>query len=450
MIGRSLRFRLLAGAAAAIFSALAVAWLAMGFLFEAHIERTIEANLIQHGRDLVAGLTRDPSGALIVDPAPFDPRFDRPSSGLYWQIRQGDAVLRSRSLWDATMAPNEAVNASDWTTGDVSGPFGQKLVFVARQVFLGQGSEPILIMLGADHAAVTAARATFARDLALFLVVLWAALAAAAWAQVRLGLKPLDDVRAALADMQGHASARLRQGGYPTEAAPLAQAINALADARQRDLEQAKRRAADLAHSLKTPLAAMAAQSRRARAAGASDAADGMDRAIEAARSAVERELTRARLAAEENGARVEAGPIIERLFAVVERTEGGARLDFEGDLAGVVLPVSEAALMEIVGPLLENAARFARTRVRVSGDSSTLIIDDDGPGLTEEQMSQAWERGRRLDQNDQGHGLGLAIAKDAAELSGGQIRLSASPLGGLRAELEWRGGEAIAAQGER
>lgn len=446
MIGRSLRFRLLAGAGAAIFAALSLAWLAMSVLFEAHIERNVEASLIQHGRDLVAALARDPFGALIVESAPADPRFDLPASGLYWQVAQGDAILRSRSLWDQTMAPGEAVATEDWTTGDAAGPFGQKLVFVARRVLLHDGDAPIVVMLGADHAAVTAARTTFSRDLALFLLVLWAALAAAAWLQVKLGLKPLDDVRAALADMQSHPGARLSQEAYPSEAAPLAQAINALAEARERNLERAKRRAADLAHALRTPLAAMTAMSRRARKAGAVDAADGMDRAIEAARFAVERELTRARLAAERNDASTEARPVVERLLAVVARTKWGARLSLENDIAAAPAPVSEAVLMEIAGPLLENAARFARTRVRVAGGAGVLTIDDDGPGLTEAQMTQALERGRRLDQSEPGYGLGLAIAKAAVEASGGELRLGVSPLGGLRTEIHWRQAEKLSA----
>ena len=149
----------------------------------------------------------------------------------------------------------------------MAGPFGQKLVFVAREVRLGDASAPLVVILGADHAAVTTARGEFSRELGLFVGVLWLVLAAAAWVQVRLGLKPLEAVRVALRDMQGQPHARLAEGDYPSEAAPLAQAINALADAREQDLARARKRAADLAHSLKTPLAALAAQSRRAREA---------------------------------------------------------------------------------------------------------------------------------------------------------------------------------------
>lgn len=440
MMARSLRLRLLAGAGAAIFAALALAWLAMGYLFEAHVERSLEANLIQHGRDIVSGLTRGADGRLAVDPEPFDPRFDRPSSGLYWQVSDGATALRSRSLWDETMAPNESVSANSWTTGDVGGPFGQKLVFVAREVSLGADRGPILVMLGADHAAVTAARGEFARDLGLFLVLLWAVLAGAAWAQVQLGLKPLAAVRAALGEMQGHAGARLHEGDYPTEVAPLAQAINALADARQRDTEQARRRASDLAHSLKTPLAALAAQARRAREAGATDAADGLDRALEAARGAVERELTRARIAVEHDAERKTAGPIIDRLIAVIERTEAGQRLSFENGLGGTILPLGEVALLELSGPLLENAARYARMRVRVSGDRWRLCIEDDGPGLSDAEIGEVLGLGKRLDEAEQGYGLGLAIARDVAELSGGELALDRSALGGLRAQVRWEG----------
>lgn len=438
MIARSLRWRLLAGAAAAIFAALALAWLAMGYLFEAHVERGIEANLIQHGRDIVSGLTRGADGRLALDPEPFDPRFDRPSSGLYWQVSEDAVALRSRSLWDETMTPNESVSVNTWTTGDVAGPFDQKLVFVAREVSLGAGSAPILVMLGADHAAVTAARGEFSRDLGLFLLLLWAVLAGAAWVQVRLGLKPLSDVRAALGEMQGHAGARLHEADYPPEVAPLAQAINALADARQRDTEHARRRASDLAHSLKTPLAALAAQTRRAREAGASDAADGLDRAIEAARGAVERELTRTRIAAEHDAEHKTAGPIIDRLIAVVERTEAGQRLSFENAMGDTILPLGEVALMELAGPLLENAARYARLLVHVSGDRTRFCIEDDGPGLSDAEIAEALGHGKRLDEAEQGYGLGLSIARDVGELSGGVLTLDRSPLGGLRAQVQW------------
>src|SRR5690606_38818866 len=117
---------------------------------------------------------------------------------------------------------------------------------------------------------------------------------------------------------------------HAEEIEPLTRAINELAEAREKDLARARRRAADLAHALKTPLAALAAQSRRARASGATEAADGLDRAIAAARAAVESELARSRAAAVRAapaGASVQALPLIDSIVGVVERAEFGAQL---------------------------------------------------------------------------------------------------------------------------
>jgi len=436
MRARSLRVRLLASAAAAIFAALALAWIVMSFVFEAHIERNVEATLENHGRALIAGFAAAPDGTLSATTQPIDPRFNTPASGFYWQAVSGAQTLRSRSLWDSTLTIDGSVSGDAWSAGDVAGPFEERLVIVSRRVELPGAREPVVVTLAEDHAAVTQARDEFGRDLAIFLVLLWAMLSAAAWAQVHLGLKPLEDVRQALAGMRG--GKRLQAGAYPIEAAPLAEAINTYADARERDLELAKRRAADLAHSLKTPLAALSAQSRRAREAGAADAADGLDRAIQAASAAVERELARTRAAAATNAAPANGRKVINDLIKVIERTERGSALVFENAMADTAAPVSAELMMEIAGPLLENAARFAEERVRVSGDSARLVIEDDGPGMSELDAEAALARGKRLDESGGGHGLGLAIADELTRGSGGTVDLSRSTLGGLCVEVRW------------
>ena len=434
---RSLRVRLLIGGAFAVFVALAVAWAAMSVLFERHLQRQVEADLTARGLEVIASLGPDPEGALAVLSPPSDPRFGAPASGLYWQVSGDGALLRSRSLWDAMLATPGPSRADEWTNGQMAGPYEQRLVYVEREIRLDAQSAPLTVLLGADYQTVQTAREAFARELGLFLVLLWAVLSAAAWVQVELGLRPLEHVRAALGALRNQASARLSERDYPTEAAPLANAINELAETRERDLEQAKRRAADLAHSLKTPLAALSAQSRRAREAGATDAADGLDRAIAAATRAVERELARTRAAAT-RGASSNARVIITRVLQVIERTEVGQRIRFENSLSDAPLPVSDDVLMEMTGPLLENATRFAISRVRVSGDGGALMIEDDGPGLDPSQAQEMLERGKRLDES--GHGLGLSIAHDLAQATGADLSLDRAPeLGGLRVTLRWR-----------
>jgi signal transduction histidine kinase len=435
---RSLRIRLLAGAGVAIFVALAIAWAAMSYLFERHAQRQIEADLTARGVGLISTLYTDPAGVIAIDPLPSDPRFNAPASGLYWQVQGQGVLLRSRSLWDETLAMPGGASTAEWTTGQTGGPFDQRLVYVERRVQLDAQGPQLTVFLGADRTAVTTAREAFARDLALFLGLLWLVLALAAWVQVELGLRPLEDVRAALSGMRKHATARLAQHDYPAEAAPLANAINDLAAAREHDLEQARRRAADLAHSLKTPLSALSAQSRRAREAGASDAADGLDRAILAASRAVDRELARTRAAAAGSG-EANGHAAIAKVLQVIERTESGGRLVLENIVTTAPLPVSEDLLIELTGPLLENAARFARARIRVTGGGAAgVIIEDDGPGLDEAQVDAALSRGKRLDEAGDGHGLGLAIAHELALASGGSLTLGRSALGGLKVELLW------------
>jgi len=128
----------------------------------------------------------------------------------------------------------------------------------------------------------------------------------------------------------------------------------------------------------------------------------------------------------------------IGKIVQVLERTERGGEVAFENEVTDSPYPISEDVLLELSGPLLENAARFAAARVRISGDGRTLTIEDDGPGLSPEQVDAALQRGKRLDESGDGHGLGLPIAQDIAQAVGAELRLSRGTLGGLRVEVVW------------
>lgn len=442
---RSLRLRLLLGAAVAIFAALALAWFAMSWLFERHIERRLVADLERNGMQLVAALTIDAQGQLLIARLPGDTRFEEPASGLYWQLAAPGTVLRSRSLWDQDLPATGAVRADAWQDASAPGPFEPEVLMVEREVRLGSEDIPVRVQLAHENQSLHEARAEFGRELAVFLLLLWLILSLAAWLQVALGLAPLERIRDALAALKRHPGERLTIT-EASEIEPLARAINELADARETDLARARHRAADLAHSLKTPLAAMAAESRRARREGAADAADGLDRAIAAMGAAVESELARSRAASLRAGA-AQAGsaplPVIEQILGVIERTESGARLVFDVEVPATLrVPVATEDLTELLGALIENGARHARRRLRVRGralaNAATLAIDDDGAGLASADAAEAVLRGRRLDESGAGHGLGLAIARDYTEATGGHIALERSDLGGLSVVLTW------------
>ena len=446
---RSLRLRLLLGAAAAVFVALSVSGIALTLLFERHIERRVEAELTNDARRLVAGLTVDTQGQPHASTLPADSRFAQPASGLYWQLSTPTATLKSHSLWDQSLPPFTRTPSDEWQTRTAAGPFDQELFLVQRVVRPEREGAPVLVQLAQDRALIGATRNEFARELALYLLVLWAVLAAAGWLQVELGLRPLGRLRKELAELNANPSARLASD-HPPEVEPLTQAINALADAREKDLAAARRRAADLAHGLKTPLAALSAQSRRARAAGATEAADGLDRAIAAAGAAIEAELARARVArlrTSPKRAQTPALGAVERVVSVVERTDFGANRVFDVDVPPhVLLPLDADAATELLGPLIENAARHARRRVKITAGhvdptGEEIAVEDDGPGLGGARPEDVLGRGARLDETASGHGLGLAIARDIAEASGGALRINSSGLGGLRVSVSWPAG---------
>ncbi|MDY6946699.1 MAG: sensor histidine kinase [Pseudomonadota bacterium] len=441
---RSLRVRLLLGAAIAIFLALAAAWVAMTLLFERHIERRIEADLVREGLQLAAALSVDGTGTPALEQQPGDSRFFEPASGLYWQVSTAQGAVSSRSLWDQHLPNAAEVNSQEWRNRIVEGPFNQQVLLVERLIRPERAGADVLIQVAREQKSLRDAREEFGEELALFLAILWVILAAAAWVQVELGLRPLRHVRNEVETLKRNPRERIA-AAHVAEIEPLTLAINELADAREKDLSRARRRAADLAHGLKTPLAALSAQSRRARDAGATEAADGLDQAIAAARSAIEGELARSRAAAiraAPSGDNTVALPLIESLVGVVEKTEFGARLVFEVDIPEQLrLPAAREDVLEIAGALIENAARYARRRVRITGEAIAgvrLLVEDDGPGIGPEHVAEALLRGGRLDEAGSGHGLGLAIVNDLVDATRGTITLLRSDLGGLKVTVGW------------
>lgn len=437
----SLRLRLLLLAAAASALALAAAWIVLTLLFERHAERQTVAELERDGAVLAGALSLSPDGRPRLSRRPSDDRFDIPGGGLYWRAASPAAALQSRSLWDGAL-PAAATADGHWAASAGPGPFERRVVLVARRVRPLAAGPPVDIVVAADHAAVTRARDAFAGDLAASLAILWGLLVAAFWAQVRLGLKPLDEVKGALAALEADPAARMDLSRQPLEIRGLGMAVNRLADARSADLRRARGRAQDLAHALKTPLTALDMQVRELPAASR----EGLETSLALLAQSVRAELARVEAAAFAGPGRCEALPLVERLAAMLERTRpGGARLDIEVP-EGLILPLAEAPALEVFGALMDNAMRHAAGRVLVEGGGdggAWLSVSDDGPGIPPAMRAVALGRGARLDQaaagQGQGQGLGLSIAADIVEASGGELTLGEAALGGLRARVGWR-----------
>jgi len=444
MKGRSLRLRLIVGGVVAILIALTVAGAGLVYLFKRHVTRTIAGDLNVYLNQLIAGIDVDAQGRIVVTRPPADPRFTEPLSGRYWQIADDRGqMLRSRSLWDTALT----LAADKPAPGEIhhhvmAGPVHSRILVAERVVSLTEAGRrvPVRVAVAADLARVSRAAADFSIDLSLALGLLGLVLALATAVQVSLGLRPLRALRQGIADVRAGRLQHLPPAA-PTEVQPLVEEVNALLDAQEREIERSRGRAADLAHGLKTPLAALTGDAGRLRAAGQEEIARDIESAADAMSRQVDRELARARSRGairRKAGLSTELAPLVRALVATLTRTPAGARVSFEQRVAdGLSVPIDRTDLAEVLGNVLDNAARHAAARVRISAERAAIVIEDDGPGIAPAAQASAVERGVRLDERAEGAGLGLAIVQDVLEAYGWRLALGKSEeLGGLQVTM--------------
>lgn len=447
MKASSLRLRLILGGMAAILLALSIAGAGLVHLFKRHVARTVADGLDLHLKQILAALDVSPDGRITLANEPSDPRFATPLSGLYWQVSDDrQQTLRSRSLWDAALPiAADAISPGQEHLHVLPWQDHGKLLVAERSVALTiNGTKTaVRVAVAASLESVSKAASSFTRDLFEALAILGLVLTAGTILQVSLGLRPLDRLRRGVADIRSGRAIHL-ETDVPSEVRPLAEELNALIDAQAREIERSRGRAADLAHGLKTPLAALYADARRLREKGDAAIAGEIEGVVSAMGRHVDRELARARIrggAARGRAPSTPLEPLAASLAATLGRTQDGERIAFETRIPpALAVPMDRTDLAEVLGNLLENAARHAASRVLVSAETSNgfaLHVEDDGPGLDEAERHRVVKRGVRLDEHDGGTGLGLAIAQDVLDAYGWVLILDRSPtLGGLRASI--------------
>jgi signal transduction histidine kinase len=260
--------------------------------------------------------------------------------------------------------------------------------------------------------------------------------------QVRRGMSPINELRYRLAAVHKGVDARVG-GSYPAEVKPLVDDLNILLDERERRVARALGKAGDLAHGLKTPLAVLAHEAQQVRDAGHGQLAAEIDQQIDRMRRQVDYHLAHARSAAAFASS---AGPVSiaassEGLVRALERlyAERDLRIEINASASHVFRGPRED-LDEMLGNLLDNACKWARSRVRLTcskeDEQIMIAVDDDGPGIEPSLREAVMRRGMRADEAAEGSSLGLAIVRDLAEIHGGSISLEESPMGGARARL--------------
>ncbi len=440
---RSLRLRLIAMAALWCAVALIAAWAMLSALFADQVRRGFDERLTAQLEGVMAASEWDAKGVPSLRRPLPDPRFQQPLSGWYWQISDSDGpVLRSRSLWDATL-PKATKTGSGTIFENFVGPNGKPLRLAARHLTVDQAQDEdggvFLFQLAGDGAAGQADIDRFDRLLAAALIILGLGLIAAMVLQVQIGLRPLAHIGRALAAIRAGRTETLERA-FPSEIQPLADEIDTLLGHQAAVIDRARSHAGDLAHALKTPLAVLANE---ADGDGGELGAQVRRQVVEMRRQ-VDRHLARARTAAAAGvlGAHCPVRPVLEELARVLTRLHAGRGVEISIDAGPDLAFAGEREdLQEMLGNLMDNACQWARGRVRVGMHASDtkihLSIDDDGPGLPPERREEVMARGGRLDESKPGTGLGLAIVADIAGLYQGLLSLHDSELGGLSACLE-------------
>lgn len=264
------------------------------------------------------------------------------------------------------------------------------------------------------------------------------ALLAATVAQLHFGLVPLARLQKALTAVRNGSLDRV-PARQPAELAPLAGELNALLDANEAALARARGHVSNLAHSLKTPLATL---SIRLSEPGC-DPTGQMGELVSRIDGAIRHHLGRARTASpgSPGSPLVLVSASVDELVLALGRIHADRHITFLADIgADLAVKSDPQDLSEMLGNLLDNAWKWASREIRLSareaGGMIRIVIEDDGPGLAAEAIDQALVPGRRLDEREDGHGFGLPIARELAELHGGSLDLGRSSMGGLRVSL--------------
>jgi signal transduction histidine kinase len=381
-----------------------------------------------------------PDGEVYFSRPLADQRFLQPNSGFYWQITgKGQEPFASQSLWDRTLK-------------DSGGGFEKEPLYYNSYQFPGEPlrvAERSIVLPGNKtkwRFMVAIARTQLDRQiyknrsiLIWSFLILGIGLFLIAMLQTWYGLSPLRRVRLAIAHMRSTGTNRVTDP-LPLEVQPLVEELNALLAHSERQAEEARTHAGNLAHALKTPLTVLT----NAASVHSPDLDGTVLREATVMRRQVDHHLARARAVGRRATGLARAN--VMRSAAAVEnavaRLYPEVRFDIDGSTTSVVA-VERQDLDEILGNLIENAAKYGGGSVFVTFDPvaedalCSVWIEDDGGGIPEDQRGDLFVRGARLDTNKPGTGLGLAIVRDVVQIYGGSVELDESEdLGGLLVRL--------------
>ena len=408
--------------------------------FRAVTERSLQEVLDRQMVALIAAAEPQPGGGYAPAPGTLDARLETPGSGLYAQVRSQAHEWRSASTSGLTADFGGLLSSGQRRLSD--GTFGDDRVAIESRAIQfendPQQAHALTFSVATSLGPFEEELWRFRRELGGWFLGLMLLLLVTLAALLHWVLGPVRRMEREIHQVEEGRSETLG-GGYPRELSGVATNLNALLIGERKRVARYRDTLGNLAHSLKTPLAVMRA-SLPAPAPGGSVSTE-----IDRMSGIIEHQLKRA---AASGGALLGAAPVdvaqlAAELRSTLLRVYGGKDLVIELAIApGAQFIGDRGDLTELLGNLLDNACKWCRSRVRLTVASDeragprerlSLVIEDDGPGISAENRARVLERGVRADQKVPGHGLGLAMVHDTVDMYGGHLAIDSSSLGGAR-----------------
>ncbi len=439
----SLLLRLSLSALVVVLLALGLIGLSVDSAFRASEESALRERLESAAFAVMAGLEVDANGSVEWAGAPADSMLTQPESGLYAGVHTGS----DRWLSPSTVGIEVPVEEIPLSRGSERfRPAGDDSPWYVYQLGVGWQTEAgeivdLVVWAGEDGSRLAQAMATFRGDLWR-----WLALAALVLlvAQFVLLFQPLQILRRVASEV-GEIEVGQREklgGSYPRELTPLTENLNALLATERANAEQYSRALGDLAHSLKTPLAVLNSELDAGERIGKAE----LRETVAQMQARIRSELDRASRSGRRTMLpRLAVAPLAESVVRSLRKLYPVVRFKLQVE-ASLQANVAERDLMEILGNLLENAAKYGESEVHTTLEAHStsrrrsglrIMVDDDGAGLEDSCFAEMLKRGVRGDEIAEGQGLGLSIVQRIVDSYHGSIRGGPSPLGGLRVEVE-------------
>jgi len=425
-IGRQLSV----GLAASLLLGALVLGVVATVLFERALRQYALQDLEYEARSVLAAIAPGPQG-LRLETTRLSPAYGTPLSGRYFVVQTDATRWRSRSLWDAELP---APRTPGPVPGLVDGPEGQRLLCL-RADYRRHGSA-VSVVVAADIAPLLA---EFGRIGLLLLALGGGVVALLTWVQRwwmrRAALAPLQQAERQLRELQ-RGERQLLDTAAPRELEPLIAEINRLLAHTRQTLTRSRHALGNLGHALKTPLAVLLSAAERADPRLRAE----LQAQIAQMQRRIARELGRARTAgASGAGERFAPHDDLPLLIDSLRRAHG-RELSCDWQAPAGALALERDDMLELLGNLLDNACKWAHGAVRVRIEQRprevAIRVEDDGPGIAEARRAEALARGGRLDEQVEGHGLGLGIVADIVAAYHGEMELKRSPLGGLLVQV--------------